>query len=412
MSSSTSFVALLASLVAFADPASALTFDDAQRIALERAPLLGAKQAAVDAAASERISAGRLPDPRLVAGIDNYPIEGPNRFSTTRDFMTMRSLGWMQEMPNTNKRDARTQMASARIERERALLAAERLAVRREVARGWLARYFTQQRLDLFATLEKENRLLIDTVAARVAGGRAMPTDATAARQEAVQLADRRDELNRQLATAQASLRRWVGDAAGRPLTGEPPALAIDPTHLRDDIDRAAELAAFGPMADMARAEAREIEAAKKGDWSWQLTYSQRGEVFGDMVSVQFTFELPLAPRQRQDPLIAAKRKEAERIEAEREDMLRKHREEIEMRLAEHDELTRKLERLQASATPLAQERVSLAMAAYESARGDLGAVLAVRREQAELRLREIDLQAQRYALRAHLNYLLTEHSR
>ncbi len=412
MSSSTSVVTLLASLVAFANPAPALTFDDAQRIALERAPLLGAKQAAVDAAASERISAGRLPDPRLLAGIDNYPIEGPNRFGVSGDFMTMRSLGWMQEVPNTGKRDARTQMANARIDRERALLAAERLAVRREVARAWLARYFAQARLELFESLEKENRLLIDTIAARVAGGRAMPADATAARQEAVQLADRRDELNRQLAAAQASLRRWVGDAADRSLTGEPPALAIDPAHLRDDIDRAAELAVFGPMADMAKAEAREIEAAKKGDWSWQLMYSKRGEAFGDMVSVQFTFELPLSPRQRQDPLAAAKRKEVERIEAEREDVLRRHREEIEMQLAEHDELTRKLERLQSTATPLAQERLALAMAAYESARGDLAAVLNARRELAEVRLRPIELQAQRHALRARLNYLLTEHAR
>jgi len=127
------------------------------------------------------------------------------------------------------------------------------------------------------------------------------------------------------------------------------------------------------------------------------------------MVSFQFSLELPLWGEQRQDPQIAAKRKEAERIASEREEVLRRHREEIDAQLAEREELTRKLDRLKGSATPLADERVALATAAYESGRGDLGAVLVARRERAELKLRAIDLEAQQYALRAKLNYYVAE---
>jgi outer membrane protein, heavy metal efflux system len=315
----------------------------------------------------------------------------------------------MQEVPNAAKRAARAQVADARAGRERALLHAEQLAVRREAAQAWLARYFAERRLDLFRSLEDENRLLQDTLAARVAGGKAMPGEMTMARQEALQLADRRDELARDRAKALASLRRWLGDDAQQPLAGAPPAGFAVTDELHGQLDRHADLQVFGPMVEMARAEAAEIEAAKHGDWGWQVGYSKRGSAYGDMVSFQFNLELPLWGQQRQDPQIAAKRKEAERIASEREELLRRHREEIDTQLAEHEEQTRKLARLRQYAIPLANERVALALAAYESARGDLAAVLAARRERAELGLRAIELEAQQQSLRARLNYYVAE---
>ena len=202
---------------------------------------------------------------------------------------------------------------------------------------------------------------------------------------------------------------RWLGDAAQQPLAGEPAALPADAALLRQGIEQHADLRAFEPLLRMSGAEVQELEAAKKGDWGWQVGYSRRGAAYGDMVSIQFSFELPLWQASRQEPQIAAKRKEAERIVAEREDQLRRRREEIDQQLAELDETEHKLQRLRTAATPLAQERVSLAMAAYEAARGELAAVLSARRERAELGLRALELQARRGALRAKLNFLIAE---
>lgn len=392
-----------------AQPASGLSFDRALALAVERAPMLAARQAAVDGATQLRTSADALPDPRFIAGVENFPVSGPDRGSLTSEPMTQRNIGWMQDVPNRDKRAARAQGAQARAERERALLEAERLAIQREVAQAWLARHFAESRLALFRTLEDENRLLRQTVDSRIAAGRAMPTDSTMARQEALMLADRRDELQRERMQAQATLVRWLGDEAAQALTGEPPALQVEHGALHGAITRHADVLVFEPMLRMTNAEAQEIEAARKGDWNWQVAYNKRGSAYGDMVSFQLSFELPLWAGERQDPQIAAKRKEAERIGAEREDLLRKRREEIDMQLAELDELARKFERLKTASVPLAGERVALAMAAYESARGDLAGVLGARRERAELGLRAIELEARQYALRARLNFLTTE---
>ena len=394
---------------ALAQPAAGLSFARAQVLAVDRAPMLAARQASVDAAAQLRISADQLPDPRLLAGINNLPISGENRLSLSAEPMTMSNIGLMQDVPNRAKRAARLQGAEARIERERALLEAERLGVQREVAQAWLMRYFVERQLTLFQALETENRLLRDTVDARIAGGKAMPADSTMARQEALALADRRDELVRERNKALATLARWLGDEASLPLAGDPPALTVEAAALQRGIARQADLRVFDPMARMTNAEVLEMDAAKQGDWNWEFMYSRRGSAYGDMVSFQFTFELPFWADKRQDPQIAAKQKEAQRIESEREDMTRRRREEIDLELAEIDELARKLDRLRQAALPLANERVTLAMAAYEAVRGDLAAVLVARRERTEVGLREVELEARQYVLRAKLNYLMAE---
>lgn len=394
---------------ALAQTPSGLSYEQAQRVAAERAPMLAARRASAEAAGQLRISAAELPDPKVSAGIDGLPISGPMRYQIAAEPMTQRSFAWMQDMPNAAKRAARRQGADARADREQALLTMEQLTVQREVAAAWLARWYAEQRLALFGRLEDENRLLRDTLNARVAAGSAMPADSTMARQDALMLADRRDELRREQAQAQAALVRWLGEDATQPLAGEPPPLAAEREALHAGITRHADLQAFDPMQRMGQAEVAEAEAAKRGDWGWQLMYSRRGRTYGDMMSFQLSFELPMWAAQRQDPQIAAKRKELERIAAEREDMQRRRREEMDMQLAELDELARKSARLHDEAVPLAAERVALALAAYEANRGDLAAVLAARRERAELGLRALELQARAHTLRAGLNYLIAE---
>ena len=127
------------------------------------------------------------------------------------------------------------------------------------------------------------------------------------------------------------------------------------------------------------------------------------------MVSFQFSFDLPWQKGQRQQPQLVAKQKEVDRVQAEREETVRKHSEEIEGQLAELQALDAQRARLEASGQPLAAERVALALASYQAGRGDLAAVLAARREAVETRLRLIDLDAQRAALRIRLSTLIAE---
>jgi outer membrane protein TolC len=127
------------------------------------------------------------------------------------------------------------------------------------------------------------------------------------------------------------------------------------------------------------------------------------------MMSFQLVFDLPWDRERRQQPQLIAKQREAARIEAERADTLRRHGEEIDAQLAELKALDAQHTRLERQALALNSERVALTLASYQAGRGDLGAVLTARREAVETRLRLIDLDAQRAALRVRLNTLIAE---
>lgn len=88
-------------------PSAALSFDAAIALALQHTPQLAAARSKLEASRLAAISAGELPDPKLALGIENFPVGGPDRYSLTRDFMTMQRIAVMQEFPDRHKRDAR-----------------------------------------------------------------------------------------------------------------------------------------------------------------------------------------------------------------------------------------------------------------------------------------------------------------
>ncbi len=390
-------------------PSLALTYAEAQLLVEQSSPALRAQQASLSGATAAQGAAAALPDPRLSIGVENLPISGADRFSVGRDFMTMQRIGLMQEIPNRAKRDARSQGAQARTERERAVLAAGRLQLRQALDRAWLSAQFALRRQAALAEVALENQRLQDSLPGRIAAGTAQAADLLAARQEALALADRRDDLSREELKARAALRRLVGPRADEPLMGEAVVPAPEPAQLRARLSQYADLAVYPAMLGMAQAELREAQAESRGDWSWEVAYSRRGAQWGDMVSFQVSFDLPWQKDRRQLPTINAKQREAERIEAERDDLLRRRAQELDEQLAELGALDRQFERLNSAGLRLAQERVDLAMVGYQSGKTELTAVLAVRRELLETRLRALELEAQRADLRARLNNLVSE---
>ena len=389
--------------------ASPIGFEQALQLAEHRSAALAARQATADGAQQARTAAGQLPDPKLAVGVENFPVSGPDRFSWNRESMTMRRVGVMQDVPNAAKRAAQREAAGAKAERERSILETERLAVRREAALAWLSLHFAEKKLAAFGALELQNRLLQDTLAARVTSGAASPSEALMARQDALDLADRRDELLAGVEQARALLKRWTGDQPDLSAYGEAPDMQPDLSRLLGDLDRHVDLRAFSPMLAMAQADVDEARAMRQGDWGWEVAYANRARAFGDMVSFQLTFELPVSKATRQEPVIASRQKEVERLQAERDDALRRVRADVDAQVVELQRLERALQRQQGQTLPLAQERAQVTLASYQTGRADLGAVLAARKNAIEAQLRALDLQSQVSAQQARLSHLIAE---
>lgn len=387
---------------ASADP---LSFDAALEMAAQSSPDIAAQAAAVQSAQSASTAAGRLPDPKLVAGVENLPVTSSEQWSLTRDFMTMRKVGLMQDVPNRARREAQTAAASAAIDRAQAERRVVVLSVRRDAALAWLNRYYLERQSALLDELGRENSLFREAVQGQIASGRDLAADALAPEQEAADIADRRDELAARTAKSRAALKRWVGEAADEPLTGDPPPMPIDTEELRDHVHKHPELAVFVPMMQQAQAEVHEAEAAKRPDWGVELSYGVRGAPYGDMVTLEFTWNLPIFGRTHQDPQIAAKRDELHRIKGERDAMLRDHTEELESALADYELASHELTRLRESHLVLARQKVDLLFADYRSGNSNLSGLLAARRELIDMRLKEIDLETIRATSAAKLYY-------
>lgn len=411
-------MALAASLaplsLALAEPAQPLTFAEALALAQRESPGLAAQRHAVGAAEAAVVPASQLPDPKLILGIDNLPVDGPDRWSLTRDFMTMRRIGVMQDFPREEKLRLRGERAQAEAAKEGAMLLAASVTVRRDLALAWLDVYFAQAKVHTLTELVPEAELLNDVSRALLAGGKAGTADPIAARGAAVALQDRIAEAGRDLRRAQAALARWVGFAeASRPLAAAPDltVLAHAPDQLLAGIEHHPELAAYGPMEAMARAEAELARAAKKPDWSLELAYQQRGAAYSNMLSVAVRVDLPLWGEKRQDPLIRARQEQIAQVEATREDARRLHEAEIRGELVAWETAKDRLARIRQQLLPLARERTEATLAAYHGGRGDLTAVLQGRANEIETRLMLIAQQAELGRAWANLNFLYDAHT-
>jgi outer membrane protein TolC len=395
---------LLAGL-ATAVQAEPLTFARTLDLAQRLSPLLQASDASIRAAQSEAAASGRLPDPKLLVGVDNYPVSGPMRGSLEGDFMTMQKLGFMQEVPNAAKRQAQVRAAAANVGTSEAAQRVTQWKVRLAAAQAWLVRFHLERKLEVFAALAVDNASLAGVLQAQLASGRSGATESIEQQQELARFEDRRDELRRDIAKATANLRRVVGQGADDPIAGAAPEMAIDAGHLRAQLEAHPELQAFAAAQAVADADVNAAKAERRPDWGVEVSYARRGAQFGDMVSVQFTLGLPLFGGTRRDPVITSKAMQRSRVSAEREAMRREREGELESDLAERDALLHQLQRSQQQSVPLAEQRVSLLTAAYGGARANLASVFAARRELLDERLRAIDLANQLDAVTAKLYF-------
>lgn len=387
--------------------AAELTFNQALSAALQQSPALAANAARQESGRQLLIPAAELPDPTLNFGIENLPIEGMDRFRFHGDFMTMRRIGFMQEVPHRAKREAESGIAEAQL----ALVSAQQnlsiLQVLQQTSDAWIRHYSAERKIALLDAVLAENTLQLQAVQAALAGGNGSAVDSVMVRQEAATLHNRRDELLEQRERAVAALRARIGDLADVPLSGEPPEWQVDGDHLSSSLHQHAELALLEPGLKLLDAEIARAEANRKPDWSVGVAYARRARDFEDMLMLEFSIDLPLFANRRQSPRIAARQAEKRAIEADVELMRREHAAMVEADLASQRRLERALQRQRDTVVPLAREQAELLLAAWRGNQGSLTEVIAARAAVLESQLALLSLEEELTLLRVqlHLTY-------
>jgi outer membrane protein TolC len=406
---------VLAALPLLAGPAigagAPLTLAEAQRIAVARSRGLAAQDAAAAAAQEMAVAAGQLPDPVATIGVNNLPVNGPDAFSLTRDFMTMTSVGVMQELTRQDKREARAERYRREADKALADKTAGIAAIQRDTAVAWLDGYYAEAMQTVLAEQRRQAQGEIEAAESAYRAGRGSLADILATRNALVLLDDRASELGRKVSTARIALARWIGTDADAPLVGRPAtdAIRLDPGRLEEDLAHHPELAVLAKKEAVAAAEVRAAQANTKPDWSVSLMYSQRGPAYSNMISVNFSVPLQWDPKNRQDREVAAKLAMLDQARAEREDMARAHTAEVRAMIAEWENDRERQSRYEREVLPLATERTQATLAAYRGAKASMSDVLVARRTEIDVRLQALQLEMDTARLWAQLNFLVPD---
>lgn len=387
------FLAPLFAALPGAAHAQALTFDEALRHADANAPSLEARGLEITARRASVGPAGQLPDPRLGAALENFPVSGPPAFAYAGDSMTMTRVGVSQDVPNLAKRRARTGRAQADVSVAEADRVAEARRVRIATALAWIDLAYAERRL---AAVNGVIRRLGDYELASVAStasGSARPAQALEIRQSIAGLEDRRSEIAAEVERARAILARWTGDTTPG-IGGTIPDFTIDPTALREAIERNPDLLAATARTRQAEAGITVARAEKRPDWTFDVGYGHRADRYGDMVSVGATVTLPLFAKRRQDPLINASVASAGAARSRQEDLRRELLADLQADLADHRMHHEQWMRARDSLLPLARQRADLEIASYSAGRTSLTELIAAQAMLADASLTALDREA------------------
>lgn len=386
-----------------------LSLDHALQIAQQRSLQVVAQDAAAASAREMAVAAGQRPDPQLRVSVDALPINGPNRFSLTRDDFTMATIGVTQELTRASKRQAR----STRFEREAASAEASRAAaiakLQQDTAAAWLDRYHLERIRHALLAQRTEAGLQVDAAEAAYRGGRGPQADVFAARSAVALIDDRIDQSNRQIVSAVTLLARWVGEDAKQPLFGEPTTSTVPlaAEALEAEFAHHPEIEVLQRKEAVAQADADLAVADKRPDWSVGLSFGKRGPAYSDFVFLSLSVPLQWDQKNRQDREVAARLATVEQLRAERGEATRTHVAETLTMLQEWQNNRQRLARYDATLVPLAAERTRAANAAYRGGGSNLTPLLEARRAEIDTRIEQLRLAMETDRLWARLTYLI-----
>ena len=399
-------------LVTFAAKAEQpLTLADAIQLATQSQPLL---QSLDDAAASTRqaaVAEGQLPDPKLKFGMINLPVTTGAALNFNRDDQTMLNVGYSQEMVPLKKRE----LASSRMLAEADQFHTEQVAtarsIERDVALAWLDVYEAQRKSELYQRIADEMTAERKVLAAGVSSGGAKTSEVLAMDTEISMTNEKRIYAVRDERKARATLARWIGASASRPISSELPVMtnSTDIAAYSSEIEKHPLLQNAHQSEKVAQLEYDSALANVDRNWGWEVGYGKRFADRSDMLSFQVSIDLQLDRANRQDRRTAEKLVLVEKTQKITEDKRRELSADLEGALADAQAAEARENVHLSSLIPNAKARLSVAQAGYAAGKNSLGDVWEARRDAIEIELDHWTILTDRQRAAVKIGYLLND---
>ncbi|MDE2429460.1 MAG: TolC family protein [Burkholderiales bacterium] len=391
-----------------------LTLARAQRLAVARSHQISAQDDAVTASQEIAVAAGQLPDPVLKTAIENVPVNGAHAYSLTSEPMTMRRIGLSQDITSSDKRRLRAERYVR--EADKSLAEKNRMIaeIERNTALAWLDRYYAEAMAAVIAELGLQSRNEMQAADGAYRAGRGNQADVFAARSAIALFDDRASEIDLRVRNTKIMLARWIGETAQQPLADGPAidVIPLDPLKLETQLAQHPQILVLSRLEDLASTEAQLADADRSADWSVEVAYQQRGPAYANMFSVGVSIALQWDQKNRQDRQLRSKLALVAQVMDEREEALRAIVAETRGMIDEWQNKRERVARYRTELVPYAGERTGAVLAAYRGGKSSLADVLAARRNEIDVRLQALQLEADTARLWAQLKFLFpTEQS-
>lgn len=392
------YLVMLSVSTSFADDVT-LTLEDAQRRAIIYSRQLAGQDFSILAMREMVVTARQLPDPILKIGVDNFPIQGSHGFSLTNDSLTMRRIAITQELASAEKRQLRSDRWLREVEKTIAEKNIKIAAIERDTALAWFELYYAKA-MDAVLT-EQSTQAQFEIEAAEIAyrARRGSQASIFSARNALLLLEDRSSEMKTRIRQAETQLVRWTGVRPPITLVGES----------KFDQFRWAnhpEINVLDKAEEIATIEVKLAQANKKPDWNVELAYQQRGPAYDNLVSIGVSIPLQWNRKNLQDRELTAKLTLVEQVKAQREETLRMYSAETRNMTLAWQNARQRHTRYTNELLPLAKARTAAILAAYRGGKAELIEVLEAQRNESELRLQALQLEADTARWWAQLNFL------
>ena len=356
-------------------------------------------EAQVESLKEEVPFAGALDDPRLGLAIINLPADS---FRFDREPMTQKQISIAQKIPWFGKLDLKSQRATLKAMRQKAILEAKRLELAQEIANTYFELGFMASSLETNKRLTEIVNQLLRVAETRYATGRGLQQDVLQAQVELSKLLDEKITIEKRRRTLTDRINELLNRDSF--MIVEPPSdleflsMKLNSEKLTSNgLQANPQLRVKQTEIDIAQIE---IELAKKDYWpdmDFKFAYGQRdedrtGRSLPDFVSGQVVMNIPLWQKKRQDPKLAANLKSREAAEKSFRNLFKSLPYRVDALITEiHD--TQKNYKLFTDALLLqADQWARSSQAAYEVGSLEFNTMLG-----AQIRLLRFELQADKY---------------
>jgi len=306
-----------------------LTLENAIQLAIQNDDWLIVSEQEENAFIEEATAAGELPDPRMMVGLANMPLD---TFNFDQEPMTQFRVGINQAFPRGDTRE----LLRRRITQQSEISPLHRddrsASVTLEVSNLWLDAYLAQQSIALINNDRAlfEQLVSITNVRYTSGAGLARQQDLVRAELELVRLDDRLASLRQRQASNRQRLAEWLPyEIVSLPFSQDLPDLE-PPSSGINSLSQALEFFENHPKV---RASDKQIEIAQtqveltrqsfKPSFSVGASYGYRGRTpigidRADFITLDLSFDLPLFTANRQQPRLRASQYRASARQTER----------------------------------------------------------------------------------------------